>query len=213
MKEKTGVKTCKYCKTEIPAGAKVCPNCRKKQGGKLKFILIAVVAVVVIAVAVGSGGDDEPQKVDNGTTPENTSLNGTTEKTEFSVGDTVEQQDVQVTFVGTTESTGSEYVQPTDGNIFLICEFEIENNSSNDISVSSIANFEAYCDDYAVNQSIMGLQAPEAADKNQLDGQVAAGKKMNGVIVYEVPADYKSFEINVAVDFWASRDIKFVVSK
>ena len=31
-KEKPTTKICKYCKTEIPYGAKVCPQCRKKQG-------------------------------------------------------------------------------------------------------------------------------------------------------------------------------------
>ncbi len=32
-KEKPTTKICKHCKTEIPYGAKVCPQCRKKQGG------------------------------------------------------------------------------------------------------------------------------------------------------------------------------------
>lgn len=38
-KEKPATKTCKHCKTEIPAGAKVCPQCRKKQGGALKWVI------------------------------------------------------------------------------------------------------------------------------------------------------------------------------
>ena len=29
-------KICKHCQSEIPKKAKICPNCRKKQGGKLK---------------------------------------------------------------------------------------------------------------------------------------------------------------------------------
>ena len=92
-------------------------------------------------------------------------------------------------------------------------EFDIANNSSDDITISSIANFEAYCDDLALNQDLMGLLAPEADGKNQLDGSIAAGKKMNGIIAYQVPADYKSFEINVAPDFWSSQDVKFIINK
>ena len=44
MKEKK-TKVCKYCKSEIDAKAKICPNCRKKQGGKLKWIIIAIVVI------------------------------------------------------------------------------------------------------------------------------------------------------------------------
>lgn len=54
--EKT--KKCKYCKTEIPADAKVCPQCRKKlKGGKLKWILLVIVVICIIGAAAGSGDD------------------------------------------------------------------------------------------------------------------------------------------------------------
>lgn len=135
------------------------------------------------------------------------------EKAEFYPGETAEQKDVKITLVSVTESLGGAYIKPADGNIFLLCEFEIENDSEKDISISSVINFEAYCDDYSLNQDIMGLQAPEAEGKGQLDGNVAAGKKMNGVIAYQVPSDYKTMEINVSPDFWLSNNIKFVYSK
>lgn len=54
MKE---TKLCKHCQTEIPKKAKVCPNCRKKQGGKLKWIIIAIVALIAIG-SMASGGDE-----------------------------------------------------------------------------------------------------------------------------------------------------------
>lgn len=67
MKKETGeTKICKHCKTEIPAGAKICPNCRKKQGGKLKWIIIAVVVIGVIGAAIGGGNKENPtQKADD----------------------------------------------------------------------------------------------------------------------------------------------------
>lgn len=39
MNEKSETKLCKYCQTEIPAKAKICPNCRKKQGGATSGLL------------------------------------------------------------------------------------------------------------------------------------------------------------------------------
>ena len=46
--ETTDTKICKHCQSEIPKKAKVCPNCRKKQGGKLKLIIIAIVVIGII---------------------------------------------------------------------------------------------------------------------------------------------------------------------
>ena len=65
MSEEKETKVCKYCKSEIPKKAKVCPNCRKKQGGIGKWIVIAVIVIIVIA-AISGGGDDKdknPQKI------------------------------------------------------------------------------------------------------------------------------------------------------
>lgn len=212
-KEKNGTKLCKHCKTEIPAGAKICPNCRKKQGGGIfKWIIILIIAVIIIA-AVAGNGDDVKDVTGQETSDSNKPDDKKEEKTEFSIGETAEQKDIQITLLNVTESAGSEYVTPDNGNLFLICEFEISNNSDKEITVSSIANFEAYCDDYSLNQDIMGQQVPEADGKNQLDGTVASGKKMNGIIAFQVPSDYKKFEISVAPDFWATKDIKFVVNK
>ena len=59
--EKEGTKLCKYCKSEIPAGAKICPNCRKKQGksGCLIAIIAVVVILVLVGIASGGGSDDK----------------------------------------------------------------------------------------------------------------------------------------------------------
>ena len=54
--EKT--KKCKYCKSEIPADARICPQCRKKvKGGKLKWIFLLLVILMIAGAA--SGGKKE----------------------------------------------------------------------------------------------------------------------------------------------------------
>lgn len=186
-----------------------------KKSGCLVAV-VAVLAIGVIGSVMGGGSDDKPKKVDTAVSAE-AKKDSTEEKEEeqkvFAVGDSVESKDITITLVSATESAGTDIIKPDDGKEFLILNFDIQNNSKSDIAISSITCFEAYCDDYSLNQDIIGLQAPEAKDQGQLDGSVAAGKKMNGVIVYQVPTDFKKFEIKVSPGFWSLKDIEFAINK
>ena len=57
MENTQETKLCKHCQTEIPKKAKICPNCRKKQGGIGKWIAIAVGVVLVLSLFGGGSGD------------------------------------------------------------------------------------------------------------------------------------------------------------
>lgn len=132
------------------------------------------------------------------------------EDTIFTVGDTVALNDITVTLISVTESTGSKYNKPADGKVFVLCELEITNNSSEELTVSSMLSFEAYCDDYACDYSLSALLAK--GDQNQLDGTIASGKKMHGVIGYEVPTDWTQLEIQYTLDVWSDDKIVFVAT-
>lgn len=216
-KEKPDTKKCKHCQSDIPYGAKVCPNCRKKQkGGILKWILIVILVLVVIGVAAG-GGDDKPSKIGEVNTKtddsgkKDTAIKDDEEKeTVFKKGEIAELNGVQVTLTDYEESTGGEYNAPSDGNIFLMAEFEISNNSDSELAVSSIMSFEAYADDYALEYS---LSAILEKDGKQLDGTIAAGKKMKGWIGWEVPEDYKNIEVHFTDNVWSSNKFVFMIEK
>ena len=219
MAEKPTTKLCKHCKTEIPYDAKICPNCRKSQRPNGCLIAVLVVVVLFILVGVAGGGSSKNDAASSSTTSSTVQTDNAAAsqeaaptpepKTTYTVGETAEDKDIKVTLVSAEQSTGSQFLTPADGNIYVVLEFEIENNSNTDISVSSLASFEAYCDDYSVN---MDLTANLLYDnKNQLDGSVAAGKKMNGVIGYEVPADFKTLEVKFTPSFWSNRAITFEI--
>lgn len=74
-------KICKYCKSEIPKDAKICPQCRKKQKGKGG--LIAIIVIVVIIAIAGLGGNNDSKDVAKDATNDSTNTT-TTENTETS---------------------------------------------------------------------------------------------------------------------------------
>lgn len=61
------MKKCKHCQSDIAKKAKVCPQCGKKQGGALKWIIIAIVAIAIIGAASG-GEEEKPTKVASNST-------------------------------------------------------------------------------------------------------------------------------------------------
>ena len=202
---------CKACKQQIAKSAKVCPHCGAKNKKVNPFLVGTIVFIALIIIIAASGSNDEPVLVDNGSNQTSTTTTAAKiEKNTFAVGETAELKDIQVSLVGVTESTGSQFNKPTEGNVFVICEFEIANNSDEEIIVSSMLSFEAYCDDYTCTYSLAALLEKE--NKNQLDGNVAAGKKFNGVIGYEVPENWQELEIHFTPDFWSGKDIVFIAA-
>lgn len=206
---------CKTCGAEIAKSAKVCPKCGAKQKKHIVLgVILVIFGILLISAAIGGGSDDgEPKKVVDSTPVQSQDEDNNSaepEKTTFGVGEQVILNDVVVTMNNVTESNGSQFNKPTDGNTFILCEFTIENNSEKDLAVSSLMCFEAYVDDYSTS---MSLSASLESDKSQLDGTVAAGKKMNGTIGYEAPADWKEIEVRFTPDFWRGKDITFIHSK
>ena len=88
-----------------------------------------------------------------------------------------------------------------------MAEFEIANNTEKELAISSALSFDAYADDYALNFSFSALMEKEG---NQLDGTIAAGKKLKGWIGWEVPADYQNVEIHFTDNVWSSDKFVFV---
>lgn len=200
--------SCKSCGREIAKSAKACPHCGAKPKPGCLRIALAVFLIFIGIGLIGSAlsGNNEPTKVP---TESNAPAVETTEApADFTVGDTVTKKDVYVTLVDVREFDG-EFLHPEEGNVFVAFELEIENKSDSPLAISSLMCFEAYFDDYAANFS---LGAETESGSNQLDGEIAPGKKMKGAICYEVPADWATAELHFNPDLYGA-DFVFVYSK
>lgn len=210
---------CKTCGAEIAKSAKICPKCgaRQKKHTAPGVFLVIIGIILLVAAFGGSGENDKPQRVTTSNPPDEPASSVPTsiptfapEDEIFTVGDSVALSDIVVTLVDVSESRGGNYMTPSEGKVFVICEFLIENNSNKDIAVSSILSFEAYVDNYATN---MNLSATLSSGKSQLDGSIASGKKMNGVVGYEADPDWSSLEVRFKPDFWTGNEFLFVYSR
>ena len=213
---------CKHCGKEISDDAKFCDGCgksltvasasddpKKKKKKKKHPILGTIIIIIGIFMFIGAfGSSNEPQKVSSSSPA---AVSDATEPPVYTVGDTLEMGNILVTMNNVSENTGSQFLAPTDGNVFVVCEFTIENNSDSEMAVSSLMSFECYFDDYAANLS---LGATTSADgKAQLDGSVAPGKKINGVVGYEAPRDWTEMEIHFKSNVYSSKPFVFNYSK
>lgn len=203
------ITNCRSCGAEIAKSAVTCPHCgaRNKRKHVLLWVVLGVLALIIIGAAGSGGSEPAPAAASSTSAAAPKSESKAPVKKTFGVGESAELKDIVVTLVSVEESSGSQFNQPTDGNVFVICEFEIENNSSSEITVSSLLSFAAYCDDYSLNFSLTALL--EKGNRNQLDGQIAAGKKMNGIIGYEVPIGWNELEIRFTPSFWSGNEIIF----
>lgn len=228
MSNQKETKLCRHCKTEIPAGAKVCPNCRKKQkGGIVKWILIAVVVLAVVGSAAygGSGSDkpsdSNPKKVgsDSGGEDKKDTEAGDEgreagdegrededfeQKSEFEAGDVIEASDLKISFISAGKfKSDNEFIQPKDGHVYYKMDFEFENISDSDQHVSSF-DFTCYADGYDMERSYV-------MDGMDLDATLSPGKKTKGSVFFEVPKKSKEIILEYETNFWTEDKIVFRV--
>lgn len=179
------------------------------------WVLIVAVVIGVIGAIAGSGDDKDKAKTDTtkaaaeATEKEVKQTEAPVEKDGYSVGETAEEKGVKITFLKCEESEGKELFEPDEGKIFVIAEFEVENNSDDDISISSIISVKAFVDDYAVDTD---LSASVVAG-DSLNGKVAPGKKLKGTLGYQLDKDWKKLEIVINPFALSKTEMKFVHEK
>ena len=163
---------------------------------KIIAIFFGIVLCFGLA-ACGGGSDSGDKKV----------------KTEYGVNETADYDGVEVTVKGFEESKGNSWSSPSDGKIFMYVNVEIANNTEEPIDVSSLLSFDYYCDDYAIDYSSGAMFAASTEERQQMDGEVAPGKILNGWLDLEVPTDWSNVEIVYKKDLTSDTDYKHIIEK
>ncbi len=196
---------------------------KDKKKGKLKWVIIAIIAIAMIGIAVGGGNDSDkasdknPKKVNSSSSSENNKdkqevkeekkenkneQQGEDEKI-FAPGDVVEASDLQISFVSAKKyKSDNEFLQPKKGNIFYKMEFEFENISDSDKTLSTVMDWTCYADSYKVDQNHL-------EDDNGLDATLSPGKKAKGSVYFEIPKDSKEITLEYSPSFWSDNKIVF----
>ncbi|MCD7776677.1 MAG: DUF4352 domain-containing protein [Firmicutes bacterium] len=206
-------KECKHCKTEIPYGAKVCPNCGKKQnGGALKWVIIGIVVIIIVAAVAGGGGnDDSVTKVgevsqDSSNVSDESNVTDdslSSEKTEFYVGDIIQDGDMQIVYAASGVYTeDNEFLQPDEGYQYIFIKLSCTNTGDSGDESITYFSFECYADGYSVDQYYSG--------DNALSATLSPNRSTTGYVYFMVPEDAEQIEIEYETNYWTDEKIKFI---
>lgn len=183
-----------------------------------------IIAIVVIGAIGSMGEEDTPNVADKSgeVVESNVSKSNDEEQKQesepvtkpevpefFKVGETVETKKIKAVISEVEKLNGSDFNRPADGNEFVLLHLTIENISDSEISVSSMLSFNSYVDDVTVNESLAAQIAKEGT--STVDGTIAAGKKLKGVLAYEVSKDWEEIEVHFTPDVWDNTAIKWII--
>lgn len=123
-------------------------------------------------------------------------------KTEnLSVGESVNFNDVTITLNEVRIESGGEFDEP-ENDKFIVANLTAENNSDEEIVVSSMVNVELYDDEgYSYTTTIL-----IEGTKGQFDGSIPAGKKLRGEIPFDV-SEAESYELHFSDPFKSGKAI------
>lgn len=170
-------------------------------------ILTGIMVVILFLIVLGmiGSGTSEPRKVG-----ENTPLSVNTEapapevatetapsvtKT-YKVGEQVESKGFVFVVNGTRKDTGSGFIKPEAGNVYLIPNVTIENKGAERTTISSL--LQMYVKDSEGNKYTPTL-TQNATGK--VDGELLGGEKIKGDVGFEVPTTATGLKLYFQADW------------
>lgn len=207
-------KLCKFCKTEIPIKATICPNCKKSQNQGciivFLFIILFLIFFAVFSTLLTKNRATPPKN--NDIIYQNT-VNASSETTAyeeetntFNVGDLFESEKLNISYLDSGDySSDNMFIEPASGNKFIFIDLSIQNTGDTDLSVGS-TSFTCYADDTKCSQSVV-----TADDQMDIIATVSPKKYLKGKIYFEVPKDSQNIEVEFETSFWTQEKIYFIV--
>lgn len=226
-------KLCKHCQTEIPKKAKVCPNCRRKQGGKLKWIIIGVLAILIIAAAAGGGDDGSNGNGDGDSKSQQVAKTGGKKKKKNQDKKNKEQPKEDA-----AESEPEQESEPDDVNQELTVGSSFEKDGLKITVNSADLNFQNYSDDYGMYTPAEGMRYVMASftfensgksdayvsiydfdcyadnssceqaylpdDSNFINENLSPGRNITFQAYYQVPINAGTIELEYETSFWTN---------
>lgn len=177
------------------------------------IILGIAAAIIIVPIVWGSilSDDNKVNPVVKGiTSSESSSQNSSIPNAKADVatiGDTLDYNGLSISF-NSIESyvDTSEYGldKAEEGNVFIVLRFTAQNNTDENQHINMFYE-DSYCDDTAIDPEIMMTNIKG----DTFWGDVAIGKKREGYICYEVPANWKSIEFRYKPDLFKNDAMTF----
>ena len=214
---------CTNCGNKLPENAAMCVKCgkmieevkTKNTNNKKKFPVWAIILIIfgslfslfigmIVLFGVILTSDEFDDVIDD--IPDIIEQRGT-------VGDTLYSEDYKITLNKVlkydTIGEGDYALTADDGKEYLLLFFEVENISSDTISISSY-NFNGYVDGYSVAHEYV---PDRVEDMDMLSATLSPGMKTKGYIAYMVDKDWQDFEIHIRdFSFDDMEDITFNIT-
>lgn len=193
----------------------------------MKKVIIPVIIVYLLFLFSGCSnarpeGVNESQKTtptqtitndtsntENKTNAENKTSGGTsTEPEKYKIGDSAKSGNLIFTVNSARIDEGDEFIKPDEGNIYYIVDVTVENTGDKTETVSSLLMFKLFDSDGYNYTSTIG---PDT--KGQVDGDLSAGRKLRGELVFEIPKNAKGLELEIYPDVFGNNQIVFELDR
>lgn len=162
-----------------------------------KVLTLALAGVLVLTLGACSGEStptDTPATTAAAAPTETTVPETLPPETEpvkefYHVGDTVEAQNLELTYLASGEYT-YQFRSPAEGNKFIFLKFSVTNATSAR-QYCGAAGFQCYVDGELVESSDISY----LGENSFLNGEIPAGRTMVGDFYFEVPVDAQNIEV------------------